>query len=139
MNLYRNESSNAKYNAQRNLSGRTHYVDDDTLRFHHSRVLSSYITDGGLLFALIEIDMNNTKRGYRYAIFDVFGTVIDRKNLDDSWATSKAATKAMWEALNAIDAKAHTLKAIEEQARQHAREMDRLRADLAKIETRKAA
>ena len=28
--LHRSESSDAKNNAQRNLSGRTHYVDDDT-------------------------------------------------------------------------------------------------------------
>ena len=142
MNLYRNESSNAKYDAQRNLSGRTHYVDDDTLRYHHSRVLSSHVVDNGLLFAITEsrsLDMHNTRRGYRYVIFDVFGTSIDRKNLDECYTTSKAATKAMWEALNTIDAKAHTLKAIDDQARYHAQDMDRLRADVHKVETRKAA
>lgn len=32
-NLYRNEASDPRDNAQRNLSGRTHYVDDDTLRW----------------------------------------------------------------------------------------------------------
>ncbi len=37
MNLYRSESNNPKWNAQSNLSGRTHYVDEDTLRWHKSR------------------------------------------------------------------------------------------------------
>lgn len=32
--LYREQGNNPKYHAQRNLQGRTHYVDDDTLRFH---------------------------------------------------------------------------------------------------------
>lgn len=43
MNLYRNESSDAKTNAQRNLCGRTHYVDEDTLRWHKSRVLDAVL------------------------------------------------------------------------------------------------
>ena len=142
MNLYRDESSNAKWNAQRNLSGRTHYVDDDTLRFHKSRVISSYVTDNGLLFAIVTsdaLDMNNTRRGFRYVIFDVFGTSIERTNIEESFTTSRAACKAMWAALNAMDAKAHTLKAIDGQAKRHAQEMDYLRDKVNKLETRKAA
>ena len=142
MNLYRNESSNAKYDAQRNLSGRTHYVDDDTLRYHHSRVLSSHVVDNGLLFAITEscaLDMNNTKRGYRYVIFDVFGTSIERTNLEESFTTSRAACKAMWAALNQIDAKAHTLKAIDDQGRRYAQELDEMRAKVRKLETAKVS
>jgi hypothetical protein len=138
MQFYRNESSNPKWNAQRNLQGRTHYVDDDTLRYHKSRILSARHTDSGLLFAIVTsdaIDYQNTKRGFRYVIFDVFGTVLDRPTLDETYTSSERATKAMWEQLNAIDAKAHTLAAIEKQRRQHGEEMDRLAADVAKVET----
>ena len=116
--FYRNESSNPKWNAQRNLSGRTHYVDDDTLRFHKSRVLSARHTDDGLLFAIVTsdaLDMHNTKRGFRYVIFDVFGNTLDRPKLEDAFRSSEKATQAMWDALNAIDAKAVTLAANQRQ------------------------
>ena len=130
-NLYRQESSNPKWNAQRNLSGRSHYVDDDTLRFHHSRILSTHITDGGLLFALVEsyaVDMNNTQRKYRGVILDVFGNVVNRPKLEYGFSSSKAATKAMWEILNGLDAKALTVKAIEQAEKYHAMDMADLRA-----------
>lgn len=135
-NLYREESSYATINAQRNLCGRTHYVDPDTLRYHKSRVLSTHITDGGLLFALVEsaaMDMNNTKRGFRYVIFDVFGTVLDRLSLGDSFKTRKAATKAMWNALNTFDARKVTTEAIASASRNHAMEMKRLALEVSKL------
>ena len=142
MNLYRLESSNDKINAQRNLEGRTHYVDDSTLRFHKSRVISTHITDGGLLFSLVEsvaMDMHNTQRGFRFVIFDVFGSVVSRCDIDDCHSTSDKARKAMWEALQSMDAKAITLAAIDEQAKAHAREMECLRAKVIAIGEKAAA
>ncbi len=130
-NLYRNESSDARTNAQRNLIGRTHYVDDDTLRWHKSRVLSSRVVDGGLLFAIITsdaLDMNNRKRGFRYVVFNIFGEVISRVNLENTFSAPERASKAMWVWLNECDAKAVTLAAIEAQERSFAREMAELRA-----------
>ena len=104
---YREESCDPKHNAQRNLIGRTHYVDDDTLRFHHARILHTYITDGGLLFALVEsyaADYQNTDRRKRAVIFDVSGYVVYRPELEDGYKTTDAATKDMWKALNNLDA-----------------------------------
>ena len=139
MNLYRNESSNPKWNAQRNLSGRTHYVDDDTLRFHKSRVISARHTDGGLMFAIVtsdQLDYAGTKRGFRYVIFDIFGTVLARTEMEQAHRKSDTATKAMWNHLNSIDAKAVTLAAIESNRLNYLRELhefvltvDRLVAD----------
>ena len=40
-NKYSEESYNPKRNAQANLAGRSHFVDDDTLRFFAGRVLSA--------------------------------------------------------------------------------------------------
>lgn len=131
MNLYRQESSNPKYNAQRNLVGRTHYVDDDTLRFHKSRIISSGTSDRGLLFWLITsdaLDHENKSRGFRYVIFDLFGTVLDRPDLEHAFRTSTQARKALWKQLDAIDAIAHTRDAIAKSRRDHADEMDRLQA-----------
>ena len=65
-NLYRYESSNARRNAQANLWGRSHYVDDATLRYHHARVLSSRHIFEGRLFYIIEscsADYHHTQIG----------------------------------------------------------------------------
>ncbi len=135
MNLYREESSNPKWCAQRNLQGRTHYVDDDTLRFHKSRVLRAQPCDNGLLFYIITsdaLDMHNTKRGFRYVIFDLFGNVLGRPDLEHAFRTSAQAVKAMWAELNKIDAKAVTFKAIEELEQHYSKEMERLREEVSK-------
>ncbi len=129
MNLYRDESSDAKTNAQRNLCGRTHYVDDDSLRWHKSRVLSTRVTDGGLLFAIITsdaLDMNNTRRGFRYVVFDVFGTVVARPQLEEAFRTSEQARKAMWKALNGLDAVWLTRDAIAKARCNYEQELQRL-------------
>ena len=142
MRLYRNESSYPKVNAQANLIGRTHYVDDDTLRFHRSRVLSARHTDEGLLFAITtsdSLDYNHTKRGFRYVIFDVFGNVVERVKIEDAFKRHEQCLKAMWKAVNALDAKAITIKATGEAEYTFACEMQRLRADVAKINTTEAA
>lgn len=134
--LYRNESSYPKNNAQRNLCGRTHYVDDDTLRGFHSRIISARETHGGLLFAIVTSDakdFENRSRGFRYVIFDLFGNVVDRNpsSVDrEYFKSSNKATAVMWAAINALDAAQITRDAIANAERYHAIEMDRLRADL---------
>lgn len=93
--LYRQESSDPKSNAQRNLAGRTHYVDDDTLRFHKSHVLSAQHHDDGLLFSIVTSDalnMHNTRRGFHYVIFDLFGHVVKRVDLEHSFKSHQAAS-----------------------------------------------
>ena len=130
MQRYKNESNHAATNAQHNLMGRTHYVDPGTLRWHKSRVLTARPTDDGLLFAITTsdaLDMHNTRRGFRYVIFDLFGNVIKREKLEDAFKSHKQALNAMWQALNAIDAKAVTLAAIESAEKYHASEMNELR------------
>jgi hypothetical protein len=141
VSLYRSESSNPKWNAQRNLCGRTHYVDDETLHWHKSRVLSSRCTDNGLLFAIVTsdaLDMNNTKRGFRFVIFDVFGTVLERPNLEGAFRTAAQATKAMWAALNAIDAHKVTQVGAENAEKHFKQEMDELRGTVAALATKAA-
>lgn len=136
MKLYAQLASNPKHNAQRNLEGRTHYVDDDTLRFHKSRIISARAVDQGLLFAIVTSDslnFENTKRGFRYVVFDIAGEVVSRNELADAVSTSAAATKQMWAWLNQADAKAITLEAIAREERNHAEEMADLRAKLAQL------
>lgn len=114
--LYRSESDDPTRDAQRNLTGRTYYVEPETLRFHGSRILETYVVDGGCLFAFIEsysADYQNTTRRRRFVVFDVTGWVVKRVNLEDGWRTTKQARAAMWECLNSLDARAITAAAIE--------------------------
>lgn len=142
MQLYKNESSDPKTNAQRNLCMRTHYVDDATLRFHKSRVLSARHAAGGLLFCIVTsdaLDYENRSRGFRYAIFDLFGHVLERPKLEEAFRRSETCAKALWAAVSAIDAVAVTLEAAMRAERQHAVEMAELRGVVAKLQEVKAA
>jgi hypothetical protein len=135
--LFSNASCDAKANAQRNLSGRTHYADDDTLRGFHCRIISARTTDQGLLFAIVTSDakdFENRSREFRFVIFDIFGTVLERPKSGEGFRTSAQATKAMWTALNGLDAKAHTLEAIEEQRLRAMREFAELSDVVGKME-----
>ena len=142
IDLFRNESSDAKHNAQLNLAGRTRYVDDDTLRYFRARILSTRIVDDGLLFALVESasgDMNPTTRIFRYVIFDLFGTVIARPEIEASWKSSSPAEKAMWKALNAIDAVQVTREAIARHAARQEYEIAEMRAKVDAIAAKRKA
>ncbi len=99
----RRNSISPKANAQANLSGRTHYVNDDTLRYFFSRIVRTREIEHGLLFLLIELvagDHQNRSRGFRFVAFDLCGTVINDRisaNPESLFRTSAAAEKAMWD------------------------------------------
>ncbi len=126
VSLFTHKSSDPKYDAQRNLSGRTHYVEDDTLRWHHARVNSAYaVADShGLLFRITEsvaLDMHNRSRGNRCVVFDVFGTTVYHPDLENTFATSDKARKAC--DATEFDLVAHYRQAIGEKAIYAAREL----------------
>lgn len=118
MNRYTNRYDKPLINAQDNLMGRTHYVDPQSLRYHHSRIISAWPSANGLLYIIIEscaLNYDNTRRGFRYVVFDLFGSVVARPDLDDCFATSKRARQALYDALDGIDAVAINLCAIDQQ------------------------
>jgi hypothetical protein len=78
--------------------------------------------------------MDNRRRGFRFVIFDLFGTVIARTELANAYRTSDQATKAMWDAINALDAKTITLAAIEKNAKRHANELAELATKVSGLE-----
>lgn len=129
---YRDDSSNPKENAQRNLCGRSHYVDDGTLRFHRSRILVSGATDCGLGFWLIEsvaADMNNTRRGFRAVVFGLAGDVIgERPGVDDLRRTSNQARDDLNEMLRKIDFRAAAIEAVKRDKEAAGLLLDELRA-----------
>lgn len=144
--LYERKSSDPLRNAQLNLAGRTHYVDDDTRRYFRSRILSARSTDDGLLYAIVEScsgDHEHKTRIFRHVIFDIFGTVIDRPNMNKDgervYKSQAPATAAMWRALEAIDADAVTRAAIESHRAAYEREMSDLTNRLDTIRAEKVA
>jgi hypothetical protein len=92
--------------AQDQLMGRTHYVEPETLRYHHARILRARPVCSGLLFRIIEstaADYQNTKRVYRYVVFDVWGEVVTRPELEDSFSSTDKALKAFDQWLAGFD------------------------------------
>jgi len=86
-------------NAQGNLDGRTHYVDTPTLRFFNSRILSALPVSNGAFYKIIEsasLDYSNTKRGFRAVLFDIFGTVVYRPDLEECFTSTEKANKGFF-------------------------------------------
>ncbi len=125
--LYENKSYVPVINAQNNLMGRTHYVDPDTLKFHKVKLVESNVHDNGLLFSIIEsvaLDWGNTKRGFRYVVFDLFGHVVSRVPLEACVKTRAQAHKALYEYLETVDAVQLTKEGLESWKKQNQREED---------------
>lgn len=117
--LFGDKSGDTKWNAQRNLEGRTHYVEDSTLRYFHSRIVSAKAVAGGALFYIIEssaMNAENTKRGFRFVLFDLEGCVIERPELEACFRTSEQARKALWAFLDGFDVAAHYHKVLKARA-----------------------
>ena len=127
----------AKYCAQRNLDGRTHYADDDTLKFFHARINSCRAECAGLVLIITESaarDWDNGKRGHRFVAFDLFGTVLnDRDNADAMRASSGAAYNDSRAWLESFDVLAHYKAAMAERAARLKREASDLLAVARKI------
>lgn len=137
-------SYDAKACAQRNLSGRTHYAEDDTLRFFHARILSCRVECNGAALVLVEsvaADMRNTSRGFRFVVFDLFGMVInDRLTLSPEtlFKTSDKARAAADAWLSAFDIAAHYREAIADESARLRRRADALDAAALELVTQEA-
>lgn len=136
MNLYQNDSSYPKVNAQTNLNGRTHYVETSSLQFHKARILKAKATVDGLLFYIIEscaADPNGYRRIFRYVIFDITGRVISRPDLEHGRKNRAQAEKDLWAAMDQIDNKAVSLAAINKAQEYAIAEFDRVRDAVNKV------
>lgn len=129
--LFHRAGYDPKACAQRNLSGRTHYCDDDTLRFFHARILNARPEYDGAVLVLVEsraADMRNTRREYDFAVFDMFGEVInDRPGAGNGYKTADKAREAAITWLAAFDPVAYYRSALAERAERAEREAARLK------------
>ena len=117
-----------KDEAQEALIGRTHYVDDSTLRYFSVRITSARPIMEGLFFEIMEssaTNMDKTARGFRVVVFDVFGEAVYRPSLEHMKRTSAQALKAYQADFN-IDPAAHYAEKLQSRARTLAREAEAL-------------
>lgn len=125
--------NSAKLDAQLNLKGLTHYVDDDTLKYFGSRINQTFILEDGLLFGLIEsvyLTYEKKNRGFRFVIFDISGNVVERADLDSTYSSSKYAKKYMYEYLETIDATEITKKALQDKKKYLLRDIEKIDEDI---------
>ena len=124
--------------AQDQLTGRTHYVDPDSLRFHHARVLRAKPICSGLFFRIVEscaADYENTKRVFRFVVFDVWGNVVERQNFDNSFSSTDKALKGFDEWLADFDPVEYYRGNLAERIQIGKKEVQRLEDSLNEIES----
>ena len=134
--LYSNKSSYAKPNAQQNLEGRSYFATDSALKFFGARINSAHHSASGLVFFIVEssfLDMNKTKRGFRFHLFDIFGEEIGKQELDQAVKTSEQARKAGYSFLDQFDLTAHYARKLESIARKADKQAQEARAICAQL------
>ena len=134
--LYSNKSSYAKPNAQQNLEGRSYFATDSALKFFGARINSAHQSASGLLFFIVEssfLDMNKTKRGFRFHLFDIFGEEIGKQELDQAVKTSEQARKAGYKFIDQFDLTAHYARKLESIARKADKQAQEARAICAQL------
>ena len=110
LNTYDDRGSDPTLRAQDALSGRTHYCEPATLRWHKARITSARRISMGAFFMLVEscaADYENTRRVFRAVCFDIFGTVVYRPDLDESSTSTATATTAFYKFWNEFDQAAY--------------------------------
>ena len=129
--------SNPMHYAQDQLTGRTHYVDDSTLRYFHARVIGAHNDADGLLFWIVESsakDPDNTARGFRPVVFDIFGEVVFKPDLAHMVKTSDKARALYRDWLESFDIVGHYREALESRAKRLETEARQYREALQALE-----
>ena len=137
---FKYESTYPKNNAQINLKHRSHYVDDDTLRYFKSRILSSYHYADGLLFGFVESFADyEGKRKFRGVVFNIVGHCVYQLDSGDAVNNSSRAEELMMEFIGSFDAKADAVEALNSQKQWMTRDFDRAISNLTKEKAASAA
>jgi hypothetical protein len=93
-----------KDNAQVMLTGRTHYVDDDTLRFFGCLIKSAQPSTFGLFYRITEsLSLPTGGRGFRTVLFDLGGQVVYRPQLAEMENKTEKAEKAFYKWFETFD------------------------------------
>jgi hypothetical protein len=115
--LFRERSGMPLNQAQRNLQGRTHYVDDATLKSFGAKVHTTHVMDDGLIFGMVESLQKGFNpedgRVWRPVFFDLFGNIVARPPIEDSFDNIKQAQAEFWKLADTLDAQALTIEGVE--------------------------
>ena len=122
---FRCESSYPENDAPRNLQGRTHYADADTLKAFKAKILNGGCTKDGLLYWLVEsVQSRPDHGGYtrRAVVFDVFGTEVNERpsfaaTQGEWFKDTRKAEDSAFAFLKSFDAVTHTAKTLKENAK----------------------
>jgi hypothetical protein len=122
---FRCESCYPEYDAPRNLQGRTHYVDADTMKAFKAKILNGGCTKDGLLYWLVEsVQSRPDHGGYtrRAVVFDIFGTIVnerpDFRETQGEWLKdTRKAEESAFAFLKSFDAVTHTAAKLRENAK----------------------
>jgi len=101
--------------AQDQLHGRTHYADRDTLRIFYARILSARPEFEGLFYRITEscaLDPDNTARGFRVVLFDLFGQAVYRPEFKGCRKTRDPAERDFSKWAQTFDPVAHYRDAL---------------------------
>lgn len=127
VSAYYNHGYSAKDAAQEELNGRSYYVDNDTLRFFYSRILSARAEFDGLFYRITEsyaLDYNNTTRGFRCVVFDLTGEIVYRPETPAK--TSATATTAFHTWKESFNPRAYYIERLADIADRKTREIESL-------------
>lgn len=126
--LFQERSGFPLNQAQRNLDGRNHYVDESTLRSFVSKIHNVYVMEDGLILGMVESVQAgpnaDSGRVYRPVFFDVFGGIIHRPSIEESAKTIKKAQAEFWQQAEEIDAVEATLDGLKAKQGQIEQELD---------------
>ena len=130
MKKFSDKSYNAKSNAQRNLSGLTHWADDATLKFFSCRISSAYDDASGLILCVKYSQAEGFHGGKTYGaiVFDVMGNAVHDIKAPTIAKRDKEAHTLFAQCVTHADLITRT--AIESQIRTHTRAIEYLREQL---------
>lgn len=136
--LFRCESCYPECDAPRNLQGRTHYCDPDSMKYFKAKILNGGTAAGGLLFWIVEsVQSRPNQGGYtrRAVVFDVFGDIVneraDMRETQGEWfKNTRKAEDAALAFVKGFDAVGHTAATLKLQCQ---REISDARKTLAAL------
>ena len=128
IDLFKERGGKPLNQAQRNLDGRTHYVEDSTIKSFVGQIHATHILDGGLLIGIVESVQAgpNAESGrvFRPVVFDLFGNVVYRPDIDESFQTLKLATMDFWDKADSFDAHKLTLEGLKAKVKEAESEVE---------------
>ena len=123
-------SGTPKQRAQKQLEGKTHYVDESTLKYFKCRIVSALPVSNGLFFKIIENlpnDPTTNKKGFRAVVFDVFGEIIFRLNLDEMSKTAHLADTAFYKWFEKFNETEHYIRKFQEESNTLQKQANKMR------------